>query len=125
MTCLAWLTFLFAAAIGAPARYVVDRFVQDRTESLFPRGTWVVNVSGCFVLGVITGLGLYHGLGGTTRTVIGTGGMGAYTTFSTFSFETVRVAEQGAIDVAVKNVVASFVAGLAAAAAGLGLAAVL
>jgi CrcB protein len=125
VTGAAWLAFLLAAAIGAPARYLVDRLVQERTESLFPRGTWVVNVSGCFVLGVISGLGLYHDLGVTTRTVIGTGCMGAYTTFSTFSFETMRLAEQGAIGVAVKNVVASFVAGLAAAAAGLSMAALL
>lgn len=122
MTTLAWLAFLLAAAIGAPARYLLDGFVQDRTESLFPWGTFVVNVSGCFILGVISGLGLYHGLGGSTRNVIGSGGIGAFTTFSTFSFETVRLAEGGATELAARNVAASFVVGLAAASAGLGLA---
>jgi CrcB protein len=119
MTNVAWLAFLVAAAIGAPARYLVDGFVQDHTDGAFPWGTFVVNASGCLVLGVITGLGLYHGLAGSTRTVLGTGGMGAYTTFSTFTFETVRLAEEGAMNEAVRNVVASLLVGLAAASAGL------
>ncbi len=119
MTNIAWLAFLVAAAIGAPARYLIDGFVQDRTDGAFPWGTFVVNASGCLLLGVITGLGLYHGLAGTTRTVLGTGGMGAYTTFSTFTFETVRLAEEGAMNEAVRNVVASLLVGLAAASAGL------
>ncbi len=125
MTHTAWLAFLVAAAIGAPARYVIDGLVQDHTDGTFPWGTLVVNVSGCLVLGVITGLGLYHGVGSTTRTVLGTGGLGAYTTFSTFTFETVRLAEEGAVNLAVRNVAANFVFGLAAAGAGLALAAAL
>jgi fluoride exporter len=125
VTTIAWLAFLAAAAIGAPARYLIDGFVQDHTEGAFPWGTFVVNVSGCLVLGILTGLGLYHGLDATTRTVLGTGGMGAYTTFSTFTFETVRLAEEGAINEALRNVAASFLVGLAAASAGLALTAVL
>lgn len=125
MTNAAWLAFLVAAALGAPARYLIDGLVQDRTDGAFPWGTFVVNVSGCLVVGAITGLGLYHGLGATTRTVVGTGGMGAYTTFSTFTFETVRLAEEGAISEALRNVAASFVVGLAAASAGLALTALL
>jgi len=125
VTNAAWLAFLVAAALGAPARYLIDGLVQDRTDGAFPWGTFVVNVSGCLVVGAITGLGLYHGLGATTRTVVGTGGMGAYTTFSTFTFETVRLAEEGAISEALRNVAASFVVGLAAASAGLALTALL
>lgn len=121
MTNLAWLAFLVAAAIGAPARYVIDGFVQNHTEGSFPWGTFVVNISGCLALGTITGLGLYHGLDATTRAVVGTGGMGAYTTFSTFTFETVRLAEEGATVEALRNVAASFIVGLAAASAGLAL----
>ncbi len=79
---------------------------------------------GCLVLGLLTGLGLYHGLDATTGTVLGTGGMGAYTTFSTFTFETVRFAEEGALDEAFRNAAAGFVVGLAAASAGLALMAV-
>jgi len=125
VTNAAWLAFLVAAALGAPARYLIDGLVQDRTDGAFPWGTFVVNVSGCLVVGAITGLGLYHGLGATTRTVVGTGGMGAYTTFSTFTFGTVRLAEEGAISEALRNVAASFVVGLAAASAGLALTALL
>lgn len=121
MTNLAWLAFLVAAAIGAPARYVIDGFVQDHAEGSFPWGTFVVNISGCLALGTITGLGLYHSLDATTRVVVGTGGMGAYTTFSTFTFETVRLAEEGATVEALRNVAASFIVGLAAASAGLAL----
>jgi CrcB protein len=123
MTNAAWIGFLVAAAIGAVARYTVDGLVQERTDGAFPWGTFVVNITGCLVLGVITGLGLYHGLHSTTRTIVGTGGIGAYTTFSTFSFETVRLAQEGAVDDAVRNAVATFVVGLAAAAVGLALAA--
>lgn len=125
MTNTAWIAFLVAAAIGAPARYLLDGYVQDRTEGAFPWGTFVVNVSGCLVLGIVTGLGLYHGLDATTRIVVGTGGMGAYTTFSTFTFETVRLAEEGAISEALRNVAASLIVGLAAASAGLALMALL
>jgi CrcB protein len=116
---LAWIAFLVAAAIGAPARYLLDGWVQDRTNGAFPWGTFTVNVTGCLILGLLTGLGLYHGLDTTTRTVLGTGGMGAYTTFSTFTFETVRLAEEGALDEAFRNAAAGFVVGLAAASAGL------
>ena len=124
MTALAWTAFLVAAGIGAPARYLLDGWVQDRTGGAFPWGTFAVNVTGCLVLGLLTGLGLYHGLDATTRTVLGTGAMGAYTTFSTFTFETVRLAEGGAIDEAVRNVAAGFLVGLAAGAAGLAIMAV-
>ena len=121
MSNVAWLAFLVAAAIGAPARYLIDGLVQDHTDGAFPWGTFVVNVSGSLVLGTITGLGLYHALDTTTRIVIGTGGMGAYTTFSTFSFETVRLVEEGATGEAIRNVAASFIVCLAAASAGLAL----
>jgi fluoride exporter len=135
MSNIAWLAFLAAAAVGAPARYLIDGLVgrrfcvassaADHTEGAFPWGTFVVNVSGCLILGTITGLGLYHGLDTTTRTVLGTGGMGAYTTFSTFSFETVRLAEEGAVNQAMRNIAASLIVGLIAASAGLALAAAL
>jgi CrcB protein len=125
MTNLAWLAFLCAAAVGAPARYLIDGLVQDHTDGAFPWGTFVVNVSGSLVLGTISGFGLYHAVGATARTVLGTGGMGAYTTFSTFTFETVRLAEEGAINEALRNVAASFIVGLAAASTGLALTALL
>jgi CrcB protein len=110
-----WVAFLIAAAMGASARYLVDGLMQ------VPWGTAVVNISGSFVLGVITGLALYHGLGVDSKLVFGTGFCGAYTTFSTFSYETVRLAEGGAVRAGIRNVAVNTAGGLLAAAAGLAL----
>jgi CrcB protein len=118
-------SLFIAGAVGAPARYLVDGFVQYRTPGVFPFGTFVINVSGSFLLGVITGLALYHGLAPLPRAAIGTGFCGAYTTFSTFSYETVRLIEEGAVRLAVANVAVSVAVGLAAAGVGLWLMAVL
>lgn len=125
MSALAWVAFLAAAGLGAPARYLLDGWVQDRTGGAFPWGTFTVNATGCLLLGLLTGLGLYHGLGATTATVLGSGGLGAYTTFSTLTFETVRLAEEGDLGDAARNVVFSLVVGLLAASAGLALMAAL
>ncbi|HET6953965.1 MAG TPA: fluoride efflux transporter CrcB [Acidimicrobiales bacterium] len=116
-----WIAFLAAAGLGAPARYLLDGWVQERTGGAFPWGTFAVNVTGCLALGVVTGLALYHDLGATTRAVVGTGGLGAYTTFSTLTYETVRLVEEGAVDDAVRNALGNLLAGGAAAAAGLAL----
>ena len=108
-----------AGAIGAPARYAADAYIQDRTPGVFPWGTFAINITGSLLLGMITGLALYHGLGKVPKTVVGTGFCGAYTTFSTFSYETVRLIEDGSLFEAGLNVAASLVVGLAAAAVGL------
>jgi len=108
-----------AGAVGAPARYLTDAFIEERIQSVFPWGTFVINVSGSFLLGVITGLALYHGLGSVPKVVVGTGFCGAYTTFSTFSYETVRLLEDGSVLEAAANTAASWVVGLAGAALGL------
>lgn len=119
MSVAAWVAFLGAAAVGAPARYLIDGFVQDRARGAFPWGTLVVNVSGCLLLGIVTGLGFHHGLDENVRVAAGTGGLGAYTTFSTFTYETVRLVEDGAVDAALRNVLGNTLVGLAAAALGL------
>lgn len=104
--------------IGAPARYLVDRAVTARVASDGPWGTVVVNISGSLVLGLLTGLSLAHHLPITVSALAGDGFCGAYTTFSTFTFETVRLVEDGALLQAAANVGVSVLAGLAAAAAG-------
>jgi len=124
MSPLAWLAFLGAAAVGAPARYLVDGFVADRTEGAFPWGTFVVNATGSFALGLLTGLSLYHAFPKSPKVVLGTGFCGAYTTFSTFTFETVRLLEEGAVNEAFRNMFGTLVTCAAAAAAGVALAAV-
>jgi CrcB protein len=108
--------------IGAPARFVVDQLVNSRTRGVFPWGTYVINATGAFILGLISGLVLYQGLGHLPSALIGTGFCGAYTTFSTFSWETVRLIEEGTPSAAIWNIAGSLVAGLLAAAAGMALA---
>jgi fluoride exporter len=111
-----------AAAAGAVSRYLLDQIVQHQHDSSLPWGTFIVNVSGSFLLGLVTGLSLHHGLPTSPTTVLGIGFLGGYTTWSTFAFETVSLAETGALLQAATNVVGSLAVGLAAAAAGLGLA---
>ncbi len=106
------LVFL-GAAVGAPLRYLTDRLVQSRHDSLFPWGTLTVNVVGSIVLGVLAGAGtaVPHGV----LALVGVGFCGALTTYSTFGYETLRLAEQKAYFYAVVNVVVTLVAGLGAA----------
>jgi CrcB protein len=121
---LAWAAFVAAGAAGAPARYLLDRAVAERVEGAFPWGTFVINITGSFLLGFLTGLGLNHAFPKVPRVVLGTGFCGAYTTFSTFTFETVRLLEEGAVAEALRNAAGSLVAGSFAAAAGLAAAAI-
>ena len=125
MSALGWIAFVVAGAIGAPLRYLVDGFVGERTDGVFPRGILLVNVSGSFLLGLVTGAALHHGLGRTPRIVIGTGFCGAFTTFSTFTYETVRLVEEGDVAEALANLALTLLLGGAAAAVGLALPAVI
>lgn len=111
-----------AAAFGAVSRYVVDQAVVNKWKPSLPWGTWVINVTGSFVLGLLTGFALHHGLSAHVVSVLGTGVCGGYTTFSTFNVETVRLAEDGSLVGAAGNIAGSILAGLLAAAAGLGIA---
>ena len=116
------LAIALAGAVGAPTRYFVDAVVIDRSEGGLPLATFVINVSGSFVLGVLTGLALYHAFPSTPKTILGTGFCGAYTTFSTFAYETVRLSEERAFSAALQNTVATLVVPALAAATGLALA---
>jgi CrcB protein len=113
------LLVVVGAATGAPLRYLVDRFIQARHDSLFPWGTLTVNLVGCFVLGALAGAA---GLPGWVLTLCGTGFCGALTTYSTFGYETVRLVQERARLIALANVVVSLALGLAAAYLGLGFA---
>jgi CrcB protein len=123
MSPLAWVAFVAAGAIGAPLRYLVDGAVGDRTEGVFPWGTLIVNASGSLLLGFLTGLALYRAFPTEPRIVLGSGFCGAYTTFSTFTFETVRLVEEGAINEAFRNAVGTLLTCAAAAALGITIAA--
>ncbi len=116
---------LLAVAVGgffgAPTRFLVDRYVTGRFASQLPWGTFLVNASGSLLLGVLAGLALAGSLPPLLVAGLGTGFCGAYTTFSTFSFETLRLAESGRLAEAGANLLASVGVGLAAAAAGVAL----
>ena len=109
------LLVALGAAVGAPARYLADRAVQSRHDSVFPWGTFVVNVTGSALLGFLAALPA-HGAAGV---VTGTAFCGAFTTYSTFSYETLRLARDRAWMFAGLNIAASVVAALGAAYAGL------
>ncbi|MGH2936074.1 MAG: fluoride efflux transporter CrcB [Gaiellaceae bacterium] len=104
-----------AGAIGALARYGLEGFVSRRAPGAFPWGTFVVNVTGAFVLGfVFTLMTEQFTIAPWLRGAITIGLIGAYTTFSTFSFETYSLIEDGAIGIAAANAVVSLAAGLGA-----------
>lgn len=105
-------------AIGAPLRYLVDLLVQSRHDSVFPWGTFLVNVSGSLVLGIVAAVVGSVAAPGWLLPLVGVGVCGAFTTFSTFGFETVRLLEEGSWLTAAANSVGSLVVGLAAVAAG-------
>lgn len=118
---LLWCGIAAVGGIGALARFEFDGLVQLRASGEFPFGTLVVNVSGSFVLGLLTGFSVT----GDTALVAGTGLLGSFTTFSTWVLETERLAEDGEGRLALANVAVSLVAGTAAASAGWAIGAVL
>ncbi|MFD7031284.1 fluoride efflux transporter CrcB [Streptomyces sp. NPDC059917] len=109
-----WLLVVIGAAVGAPLRYLTDRAVRPRHDSVFPWGTFVVNALGCLVLGALTGATLAGAASSRVGLLVGTGLCGALTTYSTFSYETLRLAERGWKFLAVANVAASVLVGLGA-----------
>lgn len=119
------LGLCLGGALGAPARFLVASWVQQRVRTALPVGTLAVNASGSLALGLLTGAALYRDLPPTLLTAIGTGFCGAYTTFSTFAFETVRLVERRAGSTAALNVAASLVLSITAAALGVAAVAVL
>ncbi|WP_128378140.1 fluoride efflux transporter CrcB [Streptomyces cavernae] len=113
-----WLLVIVGGMVGAPLRYLTDRAVQLRHDTAFPWGTLAVNVAGCLVLGLLAGAASAGAASAHLQFLLGTGLCGALTTYSTFSYETLRLAEDGAGFYAVANVIASVAAGLGAAFVG-------
>jgi CrcB protein len=117
------LLVALGAVVGAPLRYVVDRTVQRRHGSDFPWGTCTVNLVACLMLGVLNGAVVSGAAGPNIEALLGTGLCGALSTYSTFSFETLRLAETGNRTLAVLNVAVSVGAGVGAAIVGAAIAA--
>jgi CrcB protein len=111
---LVWVGVAVFGAAGAYARFSLAAWVTARRPGAFPAGTFVVNLSGAFVLGLLTGLSVT----GDALLVFGTGLLGAYTTFSTWMVEAQRLGEDGDLAVMVSYLAWSMLAGLVAAGLG-------
>jgi CrcB protein len=111
---LVWTAVALLGGVGALVRFAVDGLVAERVGSEFPWGTFAVNVSGAFLLGLLAGVALH----GDALLLAGTAVLGSYTTFSTWMFEAHRLGEEGEPWLALMNIGASVAVGVAAAALG-------
>jgi CrcB protein len=115
------LVAVFGAA-GAISRYWPDGRVSDLVHGQFPWGTFVVNVAGAFALGLLVALTTERLLPHPNwRVALGIGYLGSFTTFSTYTYESVKLAEDGAVGLALLNSVGMLAVGLIAAFSGLAL----
>jgi fluoride exporter len=114
VTALVWAGVVLLGGAGAVLRFLVDGAVAGRIGRSFPYGTLVVNLSGAFALGLIVGLALSR----DAALLAGTATVGAYTTFSTWMFETQRLGEDRQVRYLFGNLGVSLVAGVAVAALG-------
>ncbi|MGI8986029.1 MAG: fluoride efflux transporter FluC [Nocardioidaceae bacterium] len=112
---MSWLLVAVGAALGAPLRYVTDRTVQRVVGSHKPYGTFVVNITGSFLLGVLVG----SGAGSHSLALLGTGLFGAFTTYSTFAYEVFALGRSHRTGWALLYALGSVALGLPAAVAGL------
>ncbi len=113
-------TALYAAialggALGALSRYFISTWVYNKCDFAFPWGTFVVNILGCFILGMVFIWGTERAMiGPNMRAFLGVGLLGAFTTFSTFCLETINIIKDGEIKSALLNTVGSVILGLLA-----------
>ncbi|MGE9695105.1 MULTISPECIES: fluoride efflux transporter FluC [unclassified Streptomyces] len=117
-----WLLVVAGALVGAPARYAADRWITARSRGPFPWGTLSVNVFACLVLGLVTGAALAGAASSHVVALLGTGLCGALSTYSTLSYEALRLAETGAGRLALGYALLSMAAGLGAGCAGVAVA---
>ncbi len=125
MTVLTVMLLGLAGGLGAGTRFVVDGLVRSRLRTALPLGTIAINITGSFLLGVLAGAVIVHAAPVELQAIAGTGFLGGYTTFSTASFETVRLIQSRRTGLAILNGVGTAVAAIGAAAAGLALGAAL
>jgi fluoride exporter len=117
---LVLLLIALGGAAGSVTRYVVDTWVSERVASAFPWGTFVINMSGSFLVGVLFALAIErNALPASIRPPLMIGFLGAYTTFSTLTLETWRLVEGGATWLAAANVLGSAALGVLAMVFGL------
>jgi CrcB protein len=111
------LAIALAGSLGAVTRYGIGVWFGERFGPGFPWATFVINITGAFILGVLTALGRDR-LGPVLFPALTTGFLGAYTTFSTWMVDSILLLDRGAVPAAVANVAGSVLVGLLAAAAG-------
>ena len=109
-----WLGVACLGGIGALARFLIDGSVNARVQSDFPWGTFLINVSGSFALGLLVGAAV----SGEALVLAGTATLGGFTTFSTWVLETNRLGEEDDRLILVVNIAGTLVAGLVAAYVG-------
>ncbi|WP_202615841.1 FluC/FEX family fluoride channel [Arthrobacter sp. H-02-3] len=114
-----------AGGLGAGTRFVVDGLARSRLRTALPVGTIAINVTGSFLLGLVAGAVIVHAAPPELQAIAGTGFLGGYTTFSTASFETVRLIQAGRTGLALLNGIGTAAAAVGAAAAGLAVASLL
>jgi CrcB protein len=115
---MSWLLVALGAAVGAPARYLTDRAVQRIHRGAFPFGTFIVNMVASLVLGLVLGSAARGGASPHLVALVGTGFCGTLSTYSTFSWETLRLAEERHPGLALANALGSVTLGLLAAMVG-------
>jgi len=108
--------------LGATARMYVDGAVSTHRSGAFPLGTLLINIAGSLFLGLLTGLVLFDGVQDSWRTVLGTGFCGGFTTFSTASFASVRLGQEGRATLAAFNLLGTLALCTTAAVLGLAVA---
>jgi fluoride exporter len=114
MSATLWIAVAALGALGAVARLLVEDVVSSRLPLTFPVGTLAVNLSGAFILGLLTGVALT----GNALLLAGSATIGSYTTFSTWMLETHSLSEDGRRTAAMTNVLVSVLVGLGAVALG-------
>lgn len=119
MTLPLFVLLALAGGLGAAARLLLDGIIRARTHGAMPWGTITINLTGSLLLGALTGLTVSNVLPEAWHLVIGSGFLGGYTTFSTASFETVRLLQERTWAIGLLNGLGTLV--VAVGAAGLGL----
>ncbi|NYJ75581.1 fluoride efflux transporter CrcB [Allobranchiibius huperziae] len=114
-----YLLLCVGGGVGAVLRFVVDGLIKARVRTHIPVGTILVNLTGCLALGVLAGLAQRGALGSDALAVLGTGVLGGYTTFSTASFETARLLQDGRRGPALWSGLGTLLGGVALASLGL------
>jgi fluoride exporter len=114
MSAAGWIAVGLLGGIAAGARFLIDAEITSRARNPFPLGIFVVNLTGAFALGVISGTGL----DGNALVIVAGGGIGSFTTFSTWILDSHRLDGSGHTQLAALNIGISIVAGFAAVAVG-------